>query len=63
MTSRDAERLPEAADLYEQVAVTDPSWGAAVAGLADALVALGRPEDAPACRPPSRPATRCAPRR
>jgi len=47
VTSSDLERLPEAADLYEQVAVTDPSWGAAVAGLADTLVALGRPEDAP----------------
>jgi hypothetical protein len=42
----DPERLPEAADLYEQVAMTDPSWGQAVAGLADALNALGRPEDA-----------------
>src|SRR5262245_24645182 len=42
----DPERLPEAADLYEQVAMTDPSWGQAVAGLADALNALGRPADA-----------------
>ena len=47
VTTGDPDRLPEAADLYEQVALTDPSWGAAVAGLADTLRALGRPEDAP----------------
>jgi Protein kinase G tetratricopeptide repeat len=46
MRAGDPERLPEAADLYEQVAMTDPSWGQAVAGLADALNAQGRREDA-----------------
>jgi serine/threonine-protein kinase PknG len=42
----DAARLEEAADLYEQVAVTDPTWVAAVAGLARTLTALGRTGDA-----------------
>ena len=39
-------RLEEAADLYEQVAVTDPTWVAAMAGLAWALARLDRPVDA-----------------
>ncbi|HET6949121.1 MAG TPA: serine/threonine protein kinase [Acidimicrobiales bacterium] len=42
----DASRLEEAADLYEQVAVADPSWAPAVAGLARTLTALGRQADA-----------------
>lgn len=35
-----------AASLYQQVAVADPSWVAAMAGLARTLVNLGRPVDA-----------------
>jgi serine/threonine-protein kinase PknG len=42
----DPSRQPEAADLYEQVAVADPSWVAALAGLATSLTALGRPGEA-----------------
>ena len=42
----DKSRQEEAADLYEQVAVVDPSWVVAVAGLAEALTALDRPADA-----------------
>jgi hypothetical protein len=42
----DATRLEEAADVYEQVAVADPTWVVAVAGLARALNALGRSADA-----------------
>ena len=42
----DVARFEEAADLYEQVSVADPSWVAAVAGLARMLAALGRPVDA-----------------
>ncbi len=42
----DRTRLEEAADLYEQVAVADPSWVAALAGLASALSALERPVEA-----------------
>jgi serine/threonine-protein kinase PknG len=42
----DATRLEEAADVYEQVAVADPTWVVAVAGLARALKALGRSADA-----------------
>ena len=38
--------LDEAADLFEQVAVTDPSWVLAIAGLAWTLSRLGRPVDA-----------------
>ena len=41
----DRDRFDEAADLYEQVAVTDPSWVAALAGLAWTLGELGRPVD------------------
>jgi serine/threonine-protein kinase PknG len=39
-------RLAEAADLFEQVAVTDPTWVAAISGLAWALARLDRPVDA-----------------
>jgi serine/threonine-protein kinase PknG len=42
----DKSRQEEAADLYQQVAVVDPSWVVAVAGLAEALTALDRPADA-----------------
>jgi serine/threonine-protein kinase PknG len=42
----DRSRLPEAADLYEQVAVADPSWVAALAGLAWSLTGLDRPVEA-----------------
>jgi serine/threonine-protein kinase PknG len=42
----DPGRREEAAGLYQQVAVTDPTWVGAVAGLARVLVALGRPADA-----------------
>jgi serine/threonine-protein kinase PknG len=42
----DQARLEEAADLYEQVAVADPSWVAALAGLATSLVGLDRDPDA-----------------
>ena len=38
----DRGRLEEAADLYQQVAVSDPSWVAALAGLATTLMGLGR---------------------
>ena len=38
--------MAEAADLYEQVAVADPSWVVAVAGLAETLTALDRRADA-----------------
>ena len=44
--SGDAARLDEAADLYEQVAVADPSWVAALAGLAGSLTSLQRPVEA-----------------
>lgn len=44
--TRDRARLEEAADLYQQVAVADPSWVAALAGLATALMGLGRPIEA-----------------
>ncbi|MFS8481270.1 MAG: serine/threonine protein kinase, partial [Acidimicrobiia bacterium] len=40
--SGDRSRLEEAADLFEQVAVADPSWIPALAGLAWVLAALGR---------------------
>jgi serine/threonine-protein kinase PknG len=39
----DRSRDDEAADLFEQVAVTDPSWVSALAGLAWTLEQLGRP--------------------
>jgi serine/threonine-protein kinase PknG len=39
-------RLDEAAQLFQQVAAADPSWVAAIAGLADVLDALDRPLDA-----------------
>jgi serine/threonine-protein kinase PknG len=42
----DPGRLEEAADLYEQVAVADPTWVAALAGLATSLVGLGRDAEA-----------------
>jgi len=42
----DPERLAEAADLYEEVAVADPSWVAAIAGLAWTLHKLRRPAEA-----------------
>ncbi|HEY2997041.1 MAG TPA: serine/threonine protein kinase [Acidimicrobiales bacterium] len=42
----DKTRYDEAADLYEQVAVADPTWVVAVAGLAHVLMALGRPAEA-----------------
>ena len=38
--------MGQAAALYQRVAVTDPAWVAATAGLARALVGLGRPGDA-----------------
>jgi serine/threonine-protein kinase PknG len=44
--SGDPTRREEAADLYEQVAVADPSWVAAIAGLAGMLAALERPVEA-----------------
>jgi serine/threonine-protein kinase PknG len=44
--SGDGAALEQAAALYQRVAVTDPSWVAATAGLARALVALDRPVDA-----------------
>jgi serine/threonine-protein kinase PknG len=44
--SGDRARLDEAADLYEQVAVADPSWVSALAGLAWSLAALERPVEA-----------------
>jgi hypothetical protein len=40
------DRQEEAADLYQQVAVADPSWVVAVAGLAETLIALDRKGDA-----------------
>jgi serine/threonine-protein kinase PknG len=46
VASGDRTRLEEAADLYEQVALADPSWVAALAGLAGALTTLGRHSDA-----------------
>jgi serine/threonine-protein kinase PknG len=46
LASGDRARLEEAADLYEQVAVADPSWVAALAGLGASLTALGRPVEA-----------------
>jgi tetratricopeptide (TPR) repeat protein len=42
----DASRLDEAADLYQQVAVTDPTWVSALAGLASSLERLNRPTEA-----------------
>ncbi|HEX6420506.1 MAG TPA: serine/threonine protein kinase [Acidimicrobiales bacterium] len=42
----DRDRLEEAADLYEQVAVTDPTWVVALAGLSSTLTALGRTVEA-----------------
>jgi serine/threonine-protein kinase PknG len=42
----DRSRLEEAAALYQQVAVTDPTWVGAVAGLARVLLTLDRPVDA-----------------
>ena len=42
----DPARLEEAADLYEQVAVADPTWVSALAGLASTLQRLGRPVEA-----------------
>jgi serine/threonine-protein kinase PknG len=42
----DAGRLEEAADLYEEVAVADPSWVAAIAGLAWSLRQLRRTTEA-----------------
>jgi hypothetical protein len=44
--SGDRARLDEAADLFEQVAVADPTWVTAIAGLAWALDALERPAEA-----------------
>jgi serine/threonine-protein kinase PknG len=44
--TQDAARLEEAAALYQQVAVTDPTWVSAVAGLARVLLALDRGLDA-----------------
>jgi serine/threonine-protein kinase PknG len=46
VASGDRSRLEEAADLFEQVSVADPSWAPALAGLAGALVALDRRVDA-----------------
>jgi serine/threonine-protein kinase PknG len=54
----DRTRLEEAADLYEQVAVADPSWVSALAGLAWSLAALERPVEAArvlTAVPPSHP--------
>jgi tetratricopeptide (TPR) repeat protein len=45
-TTGDRDRIEEAADLFEQVAVADPTWVAALAGLAWALDALGRTVEA-----------------
>jgi serine/threonine-protein kinase PknG len=42
----DRARLEEAADLYEEVAVADPTWVAAIAGLAWALNGLQRSTEA-----------------
>lgn len=42
----DMTHLDEAAALYQQVAVTDPTWVAAIAGLGRVLLALDRPADA-----------------
>ncbi|MGH9211558.1 MAG: protein kinase domain-containing protein [Acidimicrobiales bacterium] len=42
----DPTRLEEAAALYQQVVVTDPTWVSAVAGLSRVLLALNRPVDA-----------------
>jgi serine/threonine-protein kinase PknG len=42
----DRSRYEEAAALYQQVVVTDPTWVSAVAGLSRVLVALDRPVDA-----------------
>jgi serine/threonine-protein kinase PknG len=42
----DRDALEQAAPLYQRVAVTDPGWVAATAGLARSLVALDRPGDA-----------------
>jgi serine/threonine-protein kinase PknG len=56
--SGDRTRLDEAADLYEQVAVADPSWVVALAGLASSLAALQRPVEAArvlAAVPPTHP--------
>jgi serine/threonine-protein kinase PknG len=44
--SGDRTLLEEAADLFEQVAVADPTWVTAIAGLAWALDALNRPAEA-----------------
>jgi len=44
--SADRARLDEAAALYQQVAVADPTWVGAIAGLARVLLALDRPLDA-----------------
>jgi hypothetical protein len=44
--SADRAALEQAAPLYQRVAVTDPTWVAATAGLARALVGLDRPADA-----------------
>jgi serine/threonine-protein kinase PknG len=44
--SGDPAALEQAAALYQRVAVTDPAWVAATAGLARALVGLDRPADA-----------------
>lgn len=40
----DRNRLEEAATLYHQVALTDPTWVSAVAGLARVLLAVERPD-------------------
>jgi serine/threonine-protein kinase PknG len=45
-TTGDRARIEEAADLFEQVAVADPTWVAALAGLAWALDAVGRTVEA-----------------
>lgn len=45
-TTGEPARIEEAADLFEQVAVADPSWVAALAGLAWALDAIGRTVEA-----------------
>jgi serine/threonine-protein kinase PknG len=44
--SADRAALEQAAPLYQRVAVTEPTWVAATAGLARALVGLDRPADA-----------------
>ncbi len=46
VASGDRTRLEEAADLFEQVAVADPSWAPAISGLAGTLEALDRRADA-----------------